>query len=80
MNKPSVILMEPFAALAILISVIKLFLPDAVVNKCRLASNEKVKQSSSSVAAQSVKRPKLEIQRFFKTFRPFFFCYQRTAS
>ena len=34
------------------------FLPDSVVNKSRQASDEKVKQSSSSVATQSVKRPK----------------------
>ena len=39
------------------LSVVKLFLPDAEVNKSRRASNEKVK-SSSSVATQSVKRPK----------------------
>ena len=38
--------------------VVKLFLPDAEVNKSRRASNEKVKKSSSSVATQSVKRPK----------------------
>ena len=37
---------------------VKLFLPDAEVNKSRRASNEKVKKSSSSVATQSVKRPK----------------------
>ena len=37
------------------LSVVKLFLPDAEV-KSRRASNEKVK-SSSSVATQSVKRP-----------------------
>ena len=40
------------------LSVVKLFLPDAEVNKSRRASNEKVKKSSSSVATQSVKRPK----------------------
>ena len=34
------------------------FLPDAVVNKSRRASNEKVKRRSSSVATQSEKRLK----------------------
>ena len=34
------------------------FLPDAVVNKSRQASSKEVKRSSSSVATQSVKRPK----------------------
>ena len=51
-------LKESFAALAILILVIKRFLPDAAVNTSRQASNKEVKRGSSSVATQSEKRRK----------------------
>ena len=44
------------------LSAVKIFLPDTVVNKSRQASNEKFKRSSSSVATQSVKRLKGKLQ------------------